>query len=147
MATDKRVFFRSRTLPWLLLAPQGVVIGVFFFWPAFQAMLQSLQQTDTFGGSVEWVGLDNFKALWHDPNYLASFQTTAVFSVLVAGLGIGISLLLAVFADRVVRGAADLQDAADLALRGRTRSGRRAVALHVLAEHRHRLVLAARDRA
>jgi sn-glycerol 3-phosphate transport system permease protein len=90
----------------MLLAPQGVVISVFFFWPAFQAMLQSLQQTDTFGGSVEWVGLDNFKALWNDPNYLASFQTTAVFSVLVAGLGIGISLLLAVFADRVVRGAA-----------------------------------------
>lgn len=105
MAAEKRVFFRSRWLPWLLLAPQGVVIGVFFFWPAFQAMLQSLQQTDTFGGSVEWVGLDNFRALWNDPNYLASFQTTAVFSVLVAGLGIGISLLLAVFADRVVRGA------------------------------------------
>ena len=106
MATEKRVFFRSRTLPWLLLAPQGVVIGVFFFWPAFQAMLQSLQQTDTFGGSVEWVGLDNFRSLFSDSSYLASFQTTAVFSVLVAGLGIGISLLLAVFADRVVRGAA-----------------------------------------
>ena len=89
-----------------MLAPQGVVIGVFFFWPAFQAMLQSLQQTDSFGGSVEWVGFDNFRALWNDPNYLESFETTAVFSVLVAVLGIGISLLLAVFADRVVRGAA-----------------------------------------
>jgi sn-glycerol 3-phosphate transport system permease protein len=105
VAAEKRVFFRSRWLPWLLLAPQGVVIGVFFFWPAFQAMLQSLQQTDTFGGSVEWVGLDNFRALLSDPNYLESFKTTAVFSVLVAVLGIGISLLLAVFADRVVRGA------------------------------------------
>ena len=105
MAADKRVFFRSRWLPWLLLAPQGVVIGVFFFWPAFQAMLQSLQQTDAFGGSVEWVGLDNFRALWNDPSYLASFETTAIFSALVAGLGIGLSLLLAVFADRVVRGA------------------------------------------
>ena len=106
MAAEKRVFFRSRWLPWLLLAPQGVVIGVFFFWPAFQAMLQSLQQTDAFGGSVEWVGLDNFRALWNDPNYLASFKTTAIFSALVATLGIGLSLLLAVFADRVVRGAA-----------------------------------------
>lgn len=106
MAAEKRVFFRSRWLPWMLLAPQGAVIGVFFFWPAVQALLQSFQQTDTFGGSVTWVGLANYRALWPDPTYLASFETTAVFSALVAGLGISISLLLAVFADRVVRGAA-----------------------------------------
>ncbi|MDP9044486.1 MAG: sn-glycerol-3-phosphate ABC transporter permease UgpA [Pseudomonadota bacterium] len=105
MASEKRVVFRSRGLPWLLLAPQGVVIGVFFFWPAAQALLQSLQQTDAFGGSVEWVGLENFRALFNDPGYLASFETTAIFSVLVAGLGIALSLLLAVYADRVVRGA------------------------------------------
>ncbi|MDD5324888.1 MAG: glycerol-3-phosphate transporter permease, partial [Polaromonas sp.] len=63
MAVEKRVVFRSRGLPWLLLAPQGVVIVVFFFWPAGQALLQSLQQSDAFGGSVSWVGLDNFRAL------------------------------------------------------------------------------------
>jgi sn-glycerol 3-phosphate transport system permease protein len=102
---DKRVFFKSAWLPWVLIAPQAVVIAVFFFWPAAQALLQSLQQSDAFGTSVEWVGLENFRNLWNDPSYLASFQTTAVFSVLVAGLGLGISLLLAVFAERVVRGS------------------------------------------
>ena len=106
MAAEKRVVFRSRWLPWVLLAPQGVVIGVFFFWPAAQALLQSLQQTDAFGTSFEWVGLDNFKALFTDADYLASFGTTALFSVLVAGVGIALSLMLAVFADRVGRGAA-----------------------------------------
>jgi sn-glycerol 3-phosphate transport system permease protein len=106
VAVEKRVVFRSGWLPWALLAPQGIVIGVFFFWPAVQAMLQSLQQTDAFGGSIEWVGLDNFRTLFNDPIYLASFGTTAVFSALVAGLGISLSLMLAVFADRVVRGAA-----------------------------------------
>jgi sn-glycerol 3-phosphate transport system permease protein len=106
VAVEKRVFFRSRWLPWALLAPQGIVIGVFFFWPAVQAMLQSLQQTDAFGSSTEWVGLENFRALFADPIYLASFGTTAIFSVLVAALGIGLSLMLAIFADRVVRGAA-----------------------------------------
>lgn len=102
---DKRVFFKSAWLPWVLIAPQAVVIAVFFFWPAAQALLQSLQQSDAFGTSVEWVGLENFRNLWNDPSYLASFQTTAVFSVLVAALGLGISLLLAVFAERVVRGS------------------------------------------
>ena len=104
MAAEKRVVFRSAWLPWVLLAPQVVVIAVFFFWPAGQALLQSLQQSDAFGTSVEWVGLDNFRQLFADSTYGASFKTTAIFSLLVAVLGIGLSLLLAVFADRVVRG-------------------------------------------
>jgi sn-glycerol 3-phosphate transport system permease protein len=106
MAVEKRVVFRSRWLPWVLLAPQVFVIVAFFFWPAGQALLQSFQQSDAFGTSVEWVGLENFEHLWNDATYLASFKTTAVFSLLVASIGICVSLLLAVFADRVIRGAA-----------------------------------------
>jgi sn-glycerol 3-phosphate transport system permease protein len=102
---DKRVVFKSSWLPWVLIAPQVVVIAVFFFWPAAQALLQSVQQSNAFGTSVEYVGLENFRNLWNDPTYLASFFTTAVFSTLVAVLGISISLLLAVFADRIVKGA------------------------------------------
>ena len=101
---EKRVVFRSTWLPWVLIAPQAVVIGVFFFWPAAQVLLQSVQQTNAFGTSVEWVGLENFSNLWNDPTYLASFYTTAIFSTLVAVFGISISLFLAVFADRIVKG-------------------------------------------
>ncbi|MDP9604254.1 sn-glycerol-3-phosphate ABC transporter permease UgpA [Variovorax sp. NFACC27] len=101
---EKRVFFRSGWLPWLLLAPQMAVIFVFFFWPAGQALLQSLQQQDAFGTSVDFVGLQNFKELFEDPAYGESFKTTAVFSVLVATIGLTLSLTLAVFADRIVRG-------------------------------------------
>ncbi|RYF74477.1 MAG: glycerol-3-phosphate transporter permease, partial [Comamonadaceae bacterium] len=102
---EKRVFFRSRWMPWLLLAPQMAVILVFFFWPAGQALFQSLQQQDPFGTSIEYVGLQNFRQLFDDPGYVESFKTTALFSVLVAGIGISLSLMLAVFADRIVRGA------------------------------------------
>ena len=102
---EKRVVYQSSWLPWALMAPQLAVICIFFFWPAGQAMLQSLQQSDAFGMSVEWVGLENFRNLWNDPSYLASFKTTAIFSALVASLGISLSLVLAVFADRVVRGS------------------------------------------
>ena len=102
---EKRVVFKSWWLPWVLIAPQVVVIAVFFFWPAGQALVQSLQQSDAFGTSVEWVGLENFRNLWNDESYLASFKTTAIFSVLVAGLGLTLSLILAIFADRAVRGS------------------------------------------
>ena len=101
---EKRVLFRSAWLPWVLLFPQLAVIAVFFFWPAGQAMLQSFQLQDTFGISTEWVGLDNFRSLFADTAYLESFKITALFSLMVAFFGISISLVLAVFADRIVRG-------------------------------------------
>ena len=102
---EKRVLFRSTWLPWVLLLPQLLIIGVFFFWPAAQAVLQSFQIEDAFGMSTEWVGLENFANLLDDPTYLNSFMRTALFSVLVAGLGIAVSLILAIFADRIVRAA------------------------------------------
>jgi len=89
----------------VLLAPQLVVISLFFFWPAGQALVQSLQQSDAFGMSVVWVGFENFQNLYKDESYAESFLTTGIFSLWVAVLGIGISLVLAYFADRVVRGA------------------------------------------
>ncbi|MBG6081011.1 sn-glycerol 3-phosphate transport system permease protein [Rubrivivax gelatinosus] len=89
----------------MLIAPQMAVILVFFFWPAAQALHYSLLQQDAFGTSVEYVGLENFRRLIDDESYLQSFKTTAVFSTLVAVVGISVSLVLAVMADRVVRGA------------------------------------------
>jgi sn-glycerol 3-phosphate transport system permease protein len=105
VAAEKRVVFRSGWLPWALVGPQAAVILVFFFWPAAQTLLQSIQRQDAFGTSTEWVGLANFAQIFSDPSYLASFKTTAVFSVLVAVVGIALSLVLAVFADRVIRAA------------------------------------------
>ncbi len=106
MAVEKRVRFKSWWLPWALVAPQLAIVLVFFFWPAGQALFQSVLREDAFGTSSEYVGLENFKALFADDTYLASFRTTAVFSVLVAGIGLTVSMALAVMADRVVKGAA-----------------------------------------
>jgi sn-glycerol 3-phosphate transport system permease protein len=78
---------------------------VFFFWPAGQALYQSVLQEDAFGTSREFVGMANFERLWNDPSYLDSFKTTAIFSVLVAASSMTLALLLAVMANRVIRGA------------------------------------------
>ena len=102
---QKRVVFRSAWLPYALLAPQIAVTLVFFFWPAVQAFWFSFQIQDAFGLRTEFVGLRNFAVLFSDSHYFASMRVTAVFSGLVAVLGIAISLLLATMADRVIRGA------------------------------------------
>ncbi len=106
---EKRAFFRSRWLPYALVAPQLAITIIFFFWPAGQALYQSVLIQDAFGSNVEFVGLENFRVLFNDPGYIASFRVTAVFSLLVAGFGLGIALLLAVFADRLLRGATTIK--------------------------------------
>ena len=90
MAVEKRVLFRSAWLPWVLVAPQMAIVLVFFFWPAGQAVYQSVLTQDAFGTSTEFVGMENFNRLWNDASYLASFKTTALFSVLVAVFGLAI---------------------------------------------------------
>jgi sn-glycerol 3-phosphate transport system permease protein len=102
---EKKVVFQSAWLPYALLAPQITVTVVFFFWPAAQAVYYSFLVQDPFGQSSTFVWFQNYAELFHSQQYLDSFKTTAIFSILVAGSGIAISLFLAVMADRIVRGA------------------------------------------
>ncbi|MCX8006263.1 MAG: glycerol-3-phosphate transporter permease, partial [Burkholderiaceae bacterium] len=103
---QRRVVFPNRWLPYLLLTPQLVITVVFFLWPAAQALFMSLLQQDPFGLRVRFVGLENFRAVLADPDYLAAFWRTLYFSVAVTALALVPALLLAVMADRVLRLAA-----------------------------------------
>ena len=101
---SRRVVFPNRLLPYLLLAPQIAITLVFFFWPAFQAVRQSLYRDDPFGFSSRFVGLANFELVLSDPNYINSLKVTVVFSLSVAIVALVAALVLAVMADRVVKG-------------------------------------------
>lgn len=101
---EKQVVFKHKTLPYLLVLPQLFITLVFFIWPAFQALYQSLLEQDPFGLSTAFVGLANFKAIFSDPIYLNSIKVTVVFSLSVAALAMALALFLAVMANRVLRG-------------------------------------------
>ncbi|UDF30410.1 UNVERIFIED_ORG: sn-glycerol-3-phosphate ABC transporter permease UgpA [Roseateles sp. XES5] len=98
------VVFPNRVLPYLLLAPQIVLTVVFFFWPASQALYQSVLREDPFGLKSAFVGFANFRAILANPDYLHSLQVTVVFSLSTALLSMGAALLLATSAERVIRG-------------------------------------------
>lgn len=102
---EKRVVFKHKFLPYLLVAPQIAITLVFFIWPASQAVYQSVLQEDPFGLSSTFVGLANFAYIFTDEIYLHSIYVTAVFSLSVAVIAMSISLLLAAMADRVIKGA------------------------------------------
>jgi sn-glycerol 3-phosphate transport system permease protein len=99
-----RATFPHKLLPYLLLAPQLAITLVFFYWPAGQALKQSLLREDPFGLKTQFVGLANFKRVLADPAYLNSIKVTAVFSVATAFISMAIALLLAVQAEKIIRG-------------------------------------------
>jgi sn-glycerol 3-phosphate transport system permease protein len=101
----KKVYFKGIALPYLLLLPQIVVTGLFFFWPAAQAVRQSFLREDAFGLSSQFVGFENFTDVLSDPTWLQAALRTLLFSSSVAILALGSALFLAVQADKHIRGA------------------------------------------
>src|SRR5258708_13820255 len=97
---EKSAVFNSKLLPYLLLMPQLVITFVFFYWPASQAVWQSFLREDAFGLSSEFIGLENYQALFAQPEYYKAMLTTAVFSTLVAVLSLSIPLLFGTQADK-----------------------------------------------
>jgi sn-glycerol 3-phosphate transport system permease protein len=102
---EKRAIFRQRWLPYALLAPQLAITIVFFYFPAGQAIWQSFLIEDAFGTSTQFVWFENYQVLFADPAYYRSMANTAVFSISVTVLSLSTALLLAVMADRQIRGA------------------------------------------
>ena len=102
---EKRAIFGSKTLPYLLLAPQLLVTLVFFYWPTSQAVWQSFLLQDAFGLRTDFVWLENYRHLFAQADYYRAMGTTAIFSIAVGALSLSIALMLAVQADKHIKGA------------------------------------------
>jgi sn-glycerol 3-phosphate transport system permease protein len=102
---EKRAIFGGKALPYLLLAPQLLVTIVFFYWPASQAVWQSFLLEDAFGLKTDFIWFENYRHLFSQPDYYRAMLTTATFSIAVTALSLSIALLLAVQADKSIKGA------------------------------------------
>ena len=101
---NQKIYYHNKLLAYLLIAPQILITLIFFIWPAAQALYQSFLVEDAFGLGSEFVWFENFIFLFEDEYYLDSFGRTALFSFLVAFFSMSFSLILAGFAERVIRG-------------------------------------------
>jgi sn-glycerol 3-phosphate transport system permease protein len=102
---EKRAIYGGLALPMLLLLPQLAITIVFFYWPASQAVWQSFLLQDAFGLKTSFVWFENYRDLFRNPDYYKALGTTLVFSTAVAALSLSLALLLAVQADKHIRGA------------------------------------------
>ncbi|MEH2490295.1 sn-glycerol-3-phosphate ABC transporter permease UgpA [Bradyrhizobium sp. AZCC 2230] len=102
---QKQAIFQSRLLPYALVAPQLAIVLIFFYWPALQAVIQSFLLQDAFGLSSSFVWFDNYIDLLKDPAYFEAVVRTFVFSFAIALSSLSFALLLAVMADKPLRGS------------------------------------------
>jgi len=102
----KRSFFKSRYLPYLLIAPQILITLTFFYWPAIQGIIQSFLLSDPFGQRSQFVWFYNYIELFTDPLYLKSILITFVFSIATATVSISLGLFIASMANRALRAKA-----------------------------------------
>jgi sn-glycerol 3-phosphate transport system permease protein len=100
----KRSIFQNRWLPYLLLAPQMVVVVVFFFWPAFDSLRLSFFKVAPFGDREIFVGLGNFIELLTASEYGRSVVNSFIFSLGVTAMALTASLFLANLANQKIRG-------------------------------------------
>ena len=101
---EKRATFSNNWLAAALVAPQLLLVLIFFYWPSGEALYWSFTLEPPFGGSNQWVGWLNFNTVFADANYWASVRTSLIFAFSATALSLTIAMILALFVDRRLPG-------------------------------------------
>jgi sn-glycerol 3-phosphate transport system permease protein len=89
-------FSRYKKTALFFIAPQLIVTLLFFIWPAWSAVVQSLFYSDAFGLHNHFAGLGNFIDLWQSSDYGMAVWVTMIVAVSVTFLTMSFGLALAV---------------------------------------------------
>ncbi|WP_439502457.1 ABC transporter permease subunit [Aminobacter ciceronei] len=101
---EKRGTFSNLWLAAAFIAPQMLLIFVFFYWPSGEALYWAVTLEPPFGGSNDWVGLLNFQTVFADPKYWSSVRISLAFAGIATALSLVIAVILALFVDRRLPG-------------------------------------------
>ena len=92
---------RVRPLPFALLLPATVILGLMLGFPIIRLVTLSLQKfglKQQFGAAAEWIGLTNFRNIFDDAEFWAVLRRTIAFCavnvILTMVLGLAIAVLL-----------------------------------------------------
>ena len=87
----------------LMIAPTVIGLAVLDLWPIIKTFLLSFQKDKGFG-NYSFVGLVNYRRMLGDTAVWHALLNTAVYTILVVGIGVCLSLLLAVLLDQPLKG-------------------------------------------
>ncbi|TIU30308.1 MAG: sugar ABC transporter permease [Mesorhizobium sp.] len=87
---------QSRILPYLLTLPSLLLAAVVIFWPVWDLVQISTHEVNRFGQLRDFSGLANFSALAADPDFVAALWRTGLWTVLVVGGALLLSIPVAI---------------------------------------------------
>ncbi len=96
--------------PWLYVSPGLILIGGIMLVPlaiGISYAFRDIQILNPFSGG--FVGLDNFRTLWDDPNFWNALRNTATWTVVSVLLQFVLGLILALMLNRPFPGRAVVQ--------------------------------------
>jgi arabinosaccharide transport system permease protein len=91
--------FDARLAPFVFLLPFMAVFVVFRVWPVVQAVEMSFQDVKGLSGN-DWVGLENYEAVFANPQFMQSLSNTFVYTIMTLIILIPIPLALSALLDR-----------------------------------------------
>jgi ABC-type sugar transport system permease subunit len=98
---------RRRSVPYLLLLPSAVAIGLLLVWPTIQIGVYSFQDygiPQVLGtAGTQWAGFGNFTAILSDPEFWASLRISVVFAAVVVPLTLVTGTLVGLLLHRLGR--------------------------------------------
>lgn len=101
---ERRAYYKNGGLPWLLIAPQLILVLIFFYWPTTQALYWAFTLEQPWGGGNNWVGFANFLGIFADNQYWAMVGRSALYAIATSAISMVIALTLATFVDRALKG-------------------------------------------
>lgn len=96
----KKKSFIKRIEPYLWLTPAFLLFMVFVFYPFIKTFINSFFIVDRFGNIRDFVGIENYKYLLSDKNFIKSIGNTIWFVILTVPISKVLGLLLALLANK-----------------------------------------------
>jgi multiple sugar transport system permease protein len=91
---------------WLFVLPALVIFGTFIFWPIIYIFWLSFHEWSVITPEKPFVGLDNYTELLRNDDFQIALRNTLWFSLGVVPTQTALGLILAVLANRKIRGKA-----------------------------------------
>ena len=90
----------QRRFVFACLAPAVILVALFMFWPTVNVFRMSLYRMGGITNRKEFIGLQNFKTLMEDKNFLEAMQNTILIIVVVMIFTIVFAILFAAILQR-----------------------------------------------
>lgn len=105
MDTYKRRKLRTELVNFSFVLPSLIAMLCFSLIPVLISLYISLTDWNFAKGLGNWnfIGLDNFKALWTDDWFTASLKNTVIYTIVTVPVGLALAIVLAALIDRFCR--------------------------------------------